>query len=77
MTAFVKGITDIISGIFGALTDALGSIGDLVFTTGTEGTITGPSGFGWLLIIGIGVPLSTWLFGKLFTFLKGLGRGRN
>lgn len=75
MSGFVEGITSLITGIFNALISALGSIGNLVFTTGTEGAITGPSGFGWLLIIGLGVPLAWSLFNKLFTFLKGLGKG--
>lgn len=75
MATFVTGITDIVSGVFTALTNALGSIGTLVFVTGEGGAITGPSAFGWLLIVGIGLPLATWLFGKLFTFLKGLGKG--
>lgn len=74
MDAFIKGVTDIITGIFTALTKALGSMGDLVFTTGENGAITGPSGFGWLLIVAIGVPLATWIFGKLFTWLKGFAR---
>ncbi len=74
MTAFIEGITSVLSGIFNALVTALGSMGDLVFITGENGAITGPSGFGWLLIVGIGLPLATWLFGKLFTWIRGLGR---
>lgn len=75
MASFVTGITDIISGVFTALVNALGSIGNIVFTMSEAGAITGPSPFGWLLIIGIGVPLATWAFGKFFSFLKSVGRG--
>lgn len=76
MAEFVKGITDLLSGMFTALIDALGSIGDLVFTIGENGAVSGVTGFGWLLVIGISIPLATWLFGKVFTFIKGIGRGR-
>lgn len=75
MAEFVTNVTTLISGIFNALVDALGSIGDLVFKTATEGgAITGLTGFGTLLVIGISIPLATWLFGKIFTWLKGFAR---
>lgn len=74
MSEFVTSITSLISGIFNALIDALGSIGDLVFKTGAEGAISGLTGFGTLLVIGISIPLATWLFGKIFTWLKGFAR---
>lgn len=74
MADFVTGVTTLISGIFNALVDALGSIGDLVFKSSETGTITGLTGFGTLLVIGISIPLATWLFGKIFTWLKGFAR---
>lgn len=75
MASFVTGITDIISGVFGALIKALGSVGDLIFTTGEGGAITGPSGFGWILILGIGLPFAWRVFSLLINWIKGLGKG--
>lgn len=74
MDTFVQGITSLISGVFKALLDALAGIGNLIFTMGENGAISGVTGFGWLLIVGISIPLATWLFGKVFTWVKGLGR---
>lgn len=74
MQEFVTGITSLISGVFNALVDALGSIGDLVFKSSEAGAITGLTGFGTLLVIGISIPLATWLFGKIFTWLKSFAR---
>lgn len=74
MTQFITGITDMLSGIFGALVNALGSIGNLIFVSGESGAITGLTGFGTLLTVAIGLPLATWVFGKLFTWIKGLVR---
>ena len=74
MQEFVSSVTSLISGVFNALVDALGSIGDLVFKSGEPGSITGLTGFGTLLVIGISIPLATWLFGKIFTWLKSFAR---
>lgn len=74
MTTFVEGITSLISGVFKALLDALAGVGNLIFTMGENGTISGVTGFGWLLIIGISIPLATWLFGKVWTFIRSVGR---
>lgn len=76
MASFVTGITDMLSGVFKALIDALASTGTLVFTLGENGQVSGITGFGWLLIVGLSIPLATWLFGKVFTYIKGIGRGR-
>lgn len=77
MAGFVTGITDIISGVFSALINAFGSIGNLIFTTGEGGAITGPSGFGWLLILGIGLPLAWKLFSMFFGYIRSLGKGNS
>lgn len=74
MQEFVTGVTGIVSGIFTALVDALGSVGNLIFRIGEGGAISGVTGFGWVLILMISVPLATWLFGKLFSWLKSVGR---
>lgn len=76
MEQFVSGITSIITGVFTALVNALGSIGQIVFTVSEAGAITGVSAFGWLLIVGIGLPLATWAFSLFFTFLKGVGKSK-
>lgn len=75
MSGFVTAITDIITGIFGALVSALSSIGNVLFTTTEAGAISGPSPLGYLLILGIGIPLATWVFGKFFNWLKTVGKG--
>lgn len=74
MTQFVEGITTLISGVFKALLDALAGVGNLIFTMSESGTISGVTGFGWLLIVGISIPLSTWLFGKVWTYIRTVGR---
>lgn len=75
MTTFVTGITDIVTGIFGSLVTSLSSISNVIFVVSEAGAITGVSPFGWLLVVGISVPLATWLFGKFFTFIRGIGKG--
>lgn len=75
MAEFVKGITDILSGVFTALINALSSTGNLIFEIGENGAISGITGFGWLLVAGIALPLATWLFTKIFTWVKGFARG--
>lgn len=71
MTEFVSGITSLISGIFQAFINAAGSLGNLIFNTAAEtGNITGLTSFGWLFAIVIGIPLATWLFNKLFSWIR-------
>lgn len=75
MAEFINGITDMLSGIFTALINALASTGNLIFDIGENGAISGVTGFGWLLIAGISIPLATWLFTKIFSWVKGFARG--
>lgn len=70
MAEFITGITDIISGVFEAIVNALGSTGSLIFTIGETGAITGVSAFGWLVVLLIGLPVATWLVNKLFAFIN-------
>ena len=74
MTAFIEGITGILSGIFNALVTALGSMGNLLFNIGENGTITGPTGFGYFIMVAVGLPLATWLFSKVVGWLMRLTR---
>lgn len=71
MAEFITGITDIISGIFEAIVNALGSTGSLIFTVNAEtGAITGVSAFGWLVVLLIGLPVATWLVNKLLSLIN-------
>lgn len=70
MADFITGITDIISGVFEAIVNALGSTGSLIFTVGETGAITGVSAFGWLVVLLIGLPVATWLINKLFGLIN-------
>lgn len=75
MDEFVTMFTTLFSGVFNAVVEGLSSIGQLVFTVSeTTGAVSGVAPFGWLLIVGISVPLATWLFSAIFTWLRGLGR---
>lgn len=72
MQAFVQGIVDVFTGIFTGLVGAFSDIGSLIFKMGENGAISGVSGFGWFLIVLIGVPLATWLLSKLFGLINRL-----
>lgn len=74
MDAFVTAFTSLFSGIFSAIISALSSVGELLFVVGETGLVTGVAPFGWVLIVGIAVPLATWFFNKIFTWVRGLGR---
>lgn len=74
MAAFIETITGLVTGVFKALLDALGGIGQVIFTIGENGSISGVTGFGQLLAVGIGLPLVTWLFTKLWAFIRSIGR---
>jgi hypothetical protein len=72
MQAFVQGIVDVFTGLFSGLVEAFSNIGSFIFVMGENGTISGMSGFGWFLIVLIGVPLATWLLSKLFGLINRL-----
>lgn len=72
MTEFITGVTDVVSGIFEAILNALGTAGNLIFAVGDAGAITGLTPFGWLMVIIIGLPLATWVFGKVFGLIRGI-----
>lgn len=78
MEEFVTMFTTLFSGVFNAVVEGLGSIGSLVFAVNdTTGAVSGVAPFGWLLIVGIAVPLATWFFSMIFSWLKSLAkRGR-
>lgn len=73
MDGFVTAFTTLFSGVFSAIIEGMSSFGELVFTV-TEGAVTGVAPFGWLLIVGIAIPLATWFFSSVFTWLRSLGR---
>lgn len=71
MTEFIEGLTEVVSGVFDAIVNALASTGTLIFATNAEtGAITGPTPFGWLMVLVLGIPLATWAFGKVFNWIK-------
>lgn len=75
MSDFVTSFTTLFSGVMSAVIDGLGSFGELVFAINAEtGVVTGVAPFGWLMIVGIAIPLATWFFSAVFTWLRGLGR---
>lgn len=76
MQAFVQGIVDVFTGMFTGLVKAFSDIGSLIFTMGENGAISGVSGFGWFLVVLIGVPLATWLLSKLFGLINRLVNSR-
>lgn len=76
MAEFIAGIVDVVGGIFEAIVSALGSTGNLIFTIGEGGAISGITGFGWLLVVALGLPLATWAISKVFTLVNGMLRRR-
>lgn len=73
MTAFVTGITEVVSGIFNALISGLSAMGNLIFTFGDTGAVSGVTGFGWIVILMISVPLATGLFNAILGMVRSLG----
>lgn len=75
MGDFVTSFTTLFSGVLSAVTGGLASFGELVFAINAEtGVVTGVAPFGWLMIVGIAIPLATWFFSLIFTWLRSLGR---
>lgn len=70
MAEFVTAITTLLSGLFGAIITAFGSLGELFFRISDAGALEGLTPFGWLSTIIIGIPLATWLFNKAISWIK-------
>lgn len=75
MEAFITAITDAFSGIFEAILNTFGSIGQLIFTISEAGAITGVSPFGYVIALILGVPLATWVISKGLGFIKSIKIG--
>lgn len=72
MSQFVTAITDALTGVFTAILQAFAGIGDLIFTVGEAGAITGLTPFGWVTAALIGIPLASWLFAKAIALISKL-----
>ena len=75
MTTLIETIVAAFEGLWGAIITALASVGDLIFVV-TEGTLGGLTPFGYVLAVGFGIPLATWLFNKAFSWIRGLFTAR-
>lgn len=75
MEAFITAITDTFSGIFTAILNTFGSIGQLIFTISDAGAITGVAPFGYVIALILGVPLATWVISKGLSFIKSIKIG--
>lgn len=73
MNGIITIVIEAFSGIWGGIIEALSSVGDLIFVV-TEGTLSGLTPFGYVLALALGIPLATWLFGKAFSWIKGIIR---
>lgn len=73
MSTIITAVTDAFSGIWGGIIEALSGVGDLIFVV-TEGTLSGLTPFGYVLALALGLPLATWLFGKAFSWIRGIFR---
>lgn len=69
MSEFINGIVTVITTLFAGLLQVLGSVGGLIFEIGEAG-ITGLTSFGWLTVVLVGIPLTTWLFNKAIGLFK-------
>lgn len=74
MQAFITAITDAFTGIFTAILNTFGSIGELIFEI-SEGAITGVAPFGYVLALIVGVPLATWAISKGLGFIRNIKIG--
>jgi len=70
MEGFITAITDVFSGIFTSILDTFGSLGQLIFTLGENGSITGVSPFGYVVALLVGVPLATWVINKGLSLIR-------
>lgn len=73
MSNIITAVTDAFTGIWTSIISALAKVGELIFEI-TDGTLSGLQPFGYVLALAIGVPLATWLFGKAFSWIKGIIR---
>lgn len=69
MEAFITAITDTFKGIFMAILDTFGSVGELVFEF-NEGAITGVAPFGYIVALLVAVPLATWVISKGIALIR-------
>lgn len=76
MADFVGNIVTSATSLFQGIITAMGGVGDLIFTTTEAGVINGLTGFGTILSVIIGIPLGSWLFSKLFNWIKSIRVGR-
>lgn len=79
MSAFLEAIGSAISTIFSAITGAFKDIGNMIFTFGEQGALSGLTPAGYIVALLIGIPLATWIFSmgwKAITSLGGKLRGR-
>lgn len=76
MDVFIEAVGQIFSTIFTAIINAFASLGNLIFTVGETGTVTGITPFAYVLALVIGVPLATWLVSKGLSFIKLIKAGR-
>lgn len=75
MGDLIKAVTDTISGIFTGIIEAFAGVGNLLFTFGETGALTGISSFGYFMALVIGVPAGVWLFTKLLGLIKSIRIG--
>lgn len=71
MSGIITAVTDAFSGVWGGIIEALSGVGDLIFVV-SEGQLNGLTPFGYVLALAMGLPLATWLFGKAFSWIKGI-----
>lgn len=76
MADFVGNIVTAATALFQGIITALGGVGDLIFTTTEAGAISGLTGFGTILSVIIGIPFGSWLFSKIFNWIKSIRVGR-
>lgn len=72
MDAFISGIVAVMTGVFTGILEALSGIGSLLFTMSEAGAITGITGFGYFMVVLVGIPLGTWLVSKVLGLVNKL-----
>lgn len=74
MENFITAVTSAFTGIFTAILNTFGSIGELIFEI-SEGAIVGVAPFGYVLALIVGVPLATWAISKGLSFIRNIKIG--